>query len=809
MVDIAHSIFILRCDNSVSILTKTEEFIMITRIAEWLIGHRWWVMVCSLLLIAILAMGVKRLSFSIDYEYFFDKGNPELSAYEGLKSQYTDTDNLVFIVSPNSGDVFNREVLTVVEKLTELAWLLPYANRVDSISNFQYTYAEEDDLIVEPLVENASKLSDEGISKIRKVALTEPILLNQFQAADGKSTAVFTTFNLPNDSPQEIRDIVTQAKLIISELHTDFPNVDISPIGLTMLSYTYGQASKQDITQLTPLMFLFILLLVAVLTRSVWGTVMTMVIIGLVNLASYGAIGWMGVPITTVTAIAPTIIMAIVVAHAVHVIETYSQEWVRIGNKNQALVNSIVLNSPPIFITSLTTLIGFLAMNFNAVPPYRDLGNLIAISVCLAFVLCLGFLPAVLSLLPVKQRSNNRFSTWLDRLGVWVVGHRKVILAVSSLLFIASALFVPKIALNEKFVEQFDERFEFRRDSDFFTENISGVYSIEYGITPLPKTENSISRPKTLAKVDDFVGWLRQQTEIRHVFSITDTFKRLNKNLHEDQEAWYRLPEDSELSAQYLLLYQLSLPYGLDLNNQLTLKKDGTRVVVRFDDLNSEELIIMEQRIAQWWQLNGIDYQVTGASTTLMFTHIVERAVTSMISGTLVAFVFITLVMMVALRSVKLGLISMIPNVVPIIIGLGAWYFLEGQVGMSFAVVVVLTLGIIVDDTVHFLSKYRHGRKTLGLASKMAIRHTFKTVGVALCITTFALVAGFLVLSLSGFARNADMGLMAAITISIALLVDLFLLPALLLWFDGGSYGNAENSVNEVQNFNVDAESVL
>jgi len=790
-------------------LTKAEELIMTTRIAEWLIGHRWWVTVFSLSLIALLAMGAKRLSFSIDYEYFFDKGNPELNAYEGLKSQYTDTDNLVFVVEPKTGNVFNRDVLTVVEKITELAWQLPYANRVDSITNFQHTYAEGDDLIVESLAEDVSTLSIDDIAEIKRVALTEPVLLNQFQAADGNSTAVFTTFNLLNESPQEIRDIVTQAKIIISELHAEFPNINIRPIGLTMLSYTYGQASKQDITQLTPLMFIFILLLVAILTRSVWGTMMTMLIIVLVNLASFGAFGWMGIPITTVTAVAPTIIMAIVVAHAVHVIETYSQEWVRIGDKYQALVNSIVLNSPPIFITSLTTLIGFLAMNFNDVPPYRDLGNLIAISVILAFVLCLGFLPAVLSFLPVKQRSNNRFSGWLEGLGVWVVGHRKVILGVSSLLFVASTIFIPEIALNEKFVEQFDERFEFRRDSDFFTENISGVYSIEYGITPLPKAENSISRPQTLAKVDEFVGWLRQQAEIRHVFSITDTFKRLNKNLHEDQEAWYRLPEDSELSAQYLLLYQLSLPYGLDLNNQLTLKKDGTRVVVRFDDLNSEELILMEQRIAQWWQINGLDYQVTGASTTLMFTHIVERAVTSMISGTLVAFVFITLVMMVALRSVKLGLISMIPNVVPIIIGLGAWYFLEGQVGMSFAVVVVLTLGIIVDDTVHFLSKYRHSRETLGLAPTMAIRHTFKTVGVALCITTFALVAGFLVLSLSGFARNSDMGLMAAITISIALLVDLFLLPALLLWFDGNSDRGAESSVNKAKNSNVEAERAL
>ena len=773
--------------------------------AHWVLQHRTLVIVLTLLLVAAMASGIPRLRFSIDYEYFFGPDNPELQAYEKIKAAYTDTDNLVFIVAPKHGDVFSVETLTVVEKLTEKAWMLPFVNRVDSITNFQYTYADNqgEDLVVESLVENAEHLDVDAIKRVRQVALTEPSLTDFIQASDGSATSVIATFNLPNKSPQEIADLVAVAKTTIGALHAEYPNVEIKPIGLTMLSYTYGQASRQDIKQLTPLMFLLVLLLVALLTRSIWGTVLSMIVIVMTDLAAFGMFGWLNIPITTVTAVAPTIIMAIVVAHCVHLIETFMQQWQEGRTKKEALTLAIEMNLVPIFITSLTTLIGFLAMNFNDVPPYRDLGNLVAVAVVVAFVLSLSLLPVCLSLLPTRQRKIQSHHSWLGKMGGWVVEHRISVMLSSAVIFVGAVWLVPQNTLNEKFVEQFDERFEFRRNSDFYTDNISGIYSIEYSIQAPGEGELKAASPKALAQVDQFVKWLRNQPEIRHVYSITDTFKRLNRNMHNDADKWYQLPADPQLAAQYLLLYEMSLPFGLDVNNQLTLNKDATRVQVRFDDMPSSEMLRMENRIMDWWQQHAPDYNVTGASTTTMFTHIVKRAVDSMVSGTLLAFVLISVVMIISLRSFKLGLLSLVPNIAPIIIGLGAWAILDGEIGMSFAVVVVLTLGIIVDDTVHFLSKYQFARTRLKLDPKAAIQQTFSTVGVALCITSLALVGGFGVLSLSGFARNSDMGLMAAMTVGIALLVDLLLLPALLMAVEKRSPEKTENEqavVNAVSN---------
>ena len=750
-------------------------------ISSWTLQHRWLVLGLCLVMLTSMTAGLKHLRFSVDYEYFFGADNPELMAYNRLKETYTDTDNLVFIVIPKDSTVFHRQPLALIEELTEKAWLLPFANRVDSISNYQHTEATGDDLQVEYLAENAEHLSEEQLERVQRVALTEPNLLDFLQAKNGETTAVIATFNLPNESPEEIVSLVSEAKVLIADLEARYPDIKIKPIGLTMLSYTYGQASRQDIATLTPAMFGLIILLVALLTRSVWSTLLSFSVITATILASLGIFSWLRIPLTTVTAVAPTIMMAIVVAHVVHIIEGFYQEWQVGTNKTAALRKTIEINLTPIFVTSVTTLIGFLSMNFNDVPPYRDLGNLIAISVVVAFILSLFFLPALLSLLPVRPRKSTITQNQFEKLGQWVLGKRTPIL-LSATAFIAICIsLIPQNTMNEKYVEQFDESFEFRRDSDYFTDKISGIYSAEYSIVSPDKTENSITNPAMLRTVDAFTQWLRQQPETRHVLSITDTFKRLNMNMHGDDPSWYTLPDNQALASQYLLLYELSLPYGLDLNNQLNMEKTSTRVVVRFDDLDSSALMELEQRIEQWWLTHAPEYDVTGASTTLMFTHIVERAVNSMVFGTLAAFVLISGVMIMALRSWKLGLLSLIPNILPIVMGLGVWAMINGEIGMSFAVVVVLTLGIIVDDTVHFLSKFQHARKTLKLDDEAAIRYSFKTVGVAITTTTLALSSGFIVLSQSGFARNADMGLMAAITIFIALVVDLFVLPALLV----------------------------
>ena len=274
---------------------------------------------------------------------------------------------------------------------------------------------------------------------------------------------------------------------------------------------------------------------------------------------------------------------------------------------------------------------------------------------------------------------------------------------------------------------------------------------------------------------------MREQDRVIHVNTITDTFKRLNKNMHGDDPAFYRLPETREEAAQYLLLYEMSLPFGLDLNDQIDIDKSATRLTVTFENLHTEEVLAFEQKIAGWLQSNMPEMKFGVASATLMFAHIGSRNVPSMLLGTTLALILISFILILALRSTKLGVVSLLPNLLPAGMAFGIWGLMVGQVGLSLSVVTGMTLGIVVDDTVHFLSKYLRARREKGFDAEEAVRYAFNTVGVALWITTLVLVAGFVVLAQSHFALNAHMGMMTAITIAIALIMDFLFLPALLI----------------------------
>ena len=298
------------------------------------------------------------------------------------------------------------------------------------------------------------------------------------------------------------------------------------------------------------------------------------------------------------------------------------------------------------------------------------------------------------------------------------------------------------------------------------------------------QTSSGINEPKFLKAVADFSEWVRALPVTDHVSTISDVLKRLNRNMHADDDEYYRLPKERELSAQYLLLYEMSLPYGLDLNNQLNVDKSSTRVIGTFKNLTSAQQIDLEDNMYAWFAKNAPNYKVSIASPTLMFAHIGQRNINSMLIGTSFALILISLLLAFALRSIRYGLISLLPNLMPASIGFGLWYFLDGQVGLGLSVVTGMTLGIVVDDTVHFLSKYKHARDVYAKSSEEAVKYAFSSVGRALWITTLVLVAGFMVLAQSTFKINADMGLLTAVTIAVALIVDFLFLPPLLMLLD-------------------------
>jgi predicted RND superfamily exporter protein len=407
-----------------------------------------------------------------------------------------------------------------------------------------------------------------------------------------------------------------------------------------------------------------------------------------------------------------------------------------------------------------------------------------AIGVMLAFVLSVTFLPAMMMLLPVRPASEDtRGSLAMLRFAEFVIQRRRTLFWGMGLLILFLISQIPNNQLDDRFVTYFDETNAFRQATDFATDNLTGIYMIEYS---LESGENGgISDPTYLQTLEDFAQWYREQPYVMHVNTLTDIMKRLNRNLHADEDEWYRLPEERELAAQYLLLYELSLPFGLDLNNQINISKSATRFTVTLESISTQQLLALEQRAQDWMREHAPQMRIDGASSTIMFAHIGSRNIISMLEGTTLALVVISGILIFALRSLRIGLISLLPNLVPIAMAFGLWGLLVGEVGLALSVVSGMTLGIVVDDTVHFLSKYLRARREKGMNSEDAVRYAFSTVGTALWVTTLVLMVGFGILAFSHFQLNAGMGLLTAITLGLALLADFLFLPPLLIAFGG------------------------
>ncbi|NOX28145.1 MAG: MMPL family transporter [Gammaproteobacteria bacterium] len=749
----------------------------------WVIQWRWLIIIATLAFVTFAFLGTKNLVFTNDYRVFFGKDNPQLLAFDDMEQTYNKNDNVLFVLAPKDGNAFTAETLQAVHELTEQSWQIPYSTRVNSISNFQYTYAVgDDDLIVEDLILDPASITDSDIARIRDVALKEPNLVNNLISASGHVTGVNVTISLPGINESTETPEVTQfSRNLVNEFEQRYPNIEIYLTGMAIMNNAFGENSLNDMTSLIPLSFLLMLIMLAILTRAFAGTAVTFLVIGFSIITGMGLGGYLGFPITGPSTSAPIIILTIAIANSVHILMTLRQRLHAGADKKAAITESLRINLQPIFLASLTTCIGFLSLNFSDAPPFRDLGNFTALGVAGSFFFATLFMPALLSLLPMRARQSTPYSTrMMQNFAEWIIRNRQTLLySVGAVILVLIAL-IPKNELNDVFVEYFSEEVQFRVDTDFSVNNLNGIYRIDYSFES--SEPEGISNPEYLIALEKFTQWWRAQPEIRHVNSLADTMKRLNKNMHSDNEDWYRIPDNRELSAQYLLLYEMSLPYGLDLNNQVNIDKSATRISVTLETMSSNDLLAIEQRAQNWLLENTPTYSsFDGTGPSIMFANIGKRNIESMLIGTTLALIGISIILIFAFRSPKIGLLSLIPNLIPAAMGFGIWGLMVGQIGLSLSVVTGMTLGIIVDDTVHLLSKYLRARRENNADTFEAVRYSLVTVGPALLITSIILVLGFLVLTFSNFYFNSSMGLLTAIIIAMALIADfLFFLPLLM-----------------------------
>ncbi len=754
---------------------------LLDRYITCVLRFRWLVLALALLVMLAAAAGLPGLTITGSYRVLFGEDNPHLLAFDAVQDTYSASRSALIAVAPREGSVFTRETLDAVEELTEAAWLTPHSVRVTSLTNYFHSEAVEDELTIEPLVEDAMSLSDADLDRVRTIALNEPELVGQLVAEDGRVAALIIDFILSEPEEPAWEEISNYLGGQLDEARATHPDLSYFLTGNVILNQTFEDAG-QDAEDLIPVVFFVVMTIAALLLRSVYAAVAVGIAVVFVVLTAVGVAGWFGTMLTPISASVPIIVMAVGVAHSIHIVTTAQAEMREGLERNAALAASLRENMYPVFLTSATTAIGFLSLNTSNSPPFHVLGNLVALGVLFTFVYGVTLLPALLSVLPLRAPRHRAGRQGLfERLGDFVVARRRQILWLGILVVAVFAAGLPRNEASDNWLHHFDERYPFRTDTEFIVENLTGLDRLDYSLSS--GTEGGITEPEYLRKVDAFAAWYRAQPEVLHVQAFPDIMKRVNKSMHGDDPAFYRIPEEPDLAAQFLLLYEFSLPFGADLNDRIDIGKSSTRMTVALDNTSTKEHLDIDARAQAWLQDNAPDLAGPASGFTMISAHLSDRNVESMLRGTILATGLISLILLLVFRNVRVGLICLVPNFVPAAMAFGLWGYLSGVIGLGASVVVAVAIGIIVDDTIHFVSKYLSGRRQ-GLSSPEAVRATFRTVGPALWATTAILVAGFLVFAASGYEPSWTLGVLVSITISIALIADLLLLPALLMAVD-------------------------
>ncbi|MEC8523258.1 MAG: MMPL family transporter [Pseudomonadota bacterium] len=755
---------------------------------EWverMATDRAWVVIVFMVIVSSLAaVGAGNLYFRGDYKVFFEEGYGPLNDFEEMQKIFNKSDSIGVLVVPQGDTVIDEEILTLIQEYTDEAWQTPFSSRVDSLTNYQNTWAEYDDMMVEDMVLYPDALTPEDLVRIRDTALAEPSLNGRIISPSTDVSLINITLQLPDvtDNTANVASVMDFVRDLSAQYAERYPNVAFYHTGIIPMNYSFATEGQKDMMTLVPAMLLLIVVLLAVLLRSVYAMVATVIVLVLTISATMGLAGWMGFFLSTGTINVPIVVLTIAVADCVHVVATMQYGMKQGMNRKEAVRYSLELNWMPIFITSATTAVGFLTLMMSESPVFADFGFLCAMGVMLAYVMSVTLFPALLAVFPVsaggrvdgKAPAMAHFGDFVIRNQTPLLWGGVVVVAILSALALRNEV-------NDVATEYFADSTAYRQSVDKQADTLSGSQSIDWAM--YVDEAGGISNPEFIAVMHEFTNWLENQPEIDHVSGLSDIFMRLNKNMHGDDPEWYVIPDDRELAAQYLLLYEMSLPYGLDLNNQVNVDKSAVRMTSVLKNLGSVEIVSLENRAKAWMDENGQGIRLTAASPSVMFSHIGETNMRSMMLSMFVALFIISGILIFALRSLRLGIISLFPNVTPALVGFGFWTFISGEINLGLSIVSSMTLGIIVDDSVHFLSKYKRARSE-GMSTEEAVRYSFINVGRALLITTLVLMLGFSMLAFSAFRLNSDMGIATSLIILIALIIDFLILPPLLLWLD-------------------------
>ena len=752
--------------------------------AEKIIQYRYLSILFCLILLVTSFRGVGGIAFSPDTEQFFPEDYPIAENHLQIEDTFYSSDSVIIALGVDEGTVFEPRILNLIEEITNKAWSTPYSIRVDSLSNFSFVRAEGDDLIVEPFIEESLEWNQEKINERSALIEKEEQAYGTILSKDKKTTFINISIDAPKDDVEkEYAESMEHIFSFIDPLKENYPEADIRYAGIVFVEYLSPLIIKAEMPILIPTLLFVLLLSLFILLRNVVAVIGSLTVIVFSVITSVGILGHFNTTVSQPFLMVVIVVATLAVADCVHLFNVYFQSKLEKSAKH-SIIKSLQLNLEPLLLTSLTTSIGFLCLNLAPIPALRVVANGIVIGVIAAFIFSIFFLAPLMSFFNVKASSQIENQTKLSRrVGQFSLKNRKKILWLVPLFSIFFMSFIPLNETKDNPMEFYSDRYtSVAEDTKWLAKRLGGTFLVTYEYV----SEDLISAPEYLRQLDDLTSWLEKQDEVLSVNSLSKVIKNLNRTLNGDDESWYVIPEDSELIAQYLFFYEMSLPFGLDLTSTINQERTSTKITVSLKEIDSKAFIKFYDKVENYANSSIVSGNLSeGGGTRSVMSFMGMILAEQLLYALIIGFVVITLTIALFYRSLSTGLITAIPNVLPIGVAFGIWGIFSSNVSMLVSLGIGCTLGIVVDFSVHFLSKYLHARRDLGLTAEESILYAFETVGFPLTIMTVSLCLGFAVLLLASFMPLRGFAGITMVSFVAALIIDLLLFPAILIAWDG------------------------
>jgi predicted RND superfamily exporter protein len=742
-------------------------------------------------------------------ESFFHKDDGALLDYNSFRDQFGKDE--LFIIALDPPEVFDLKFLGKLKALHEdLEENVPYVDEITSLVNARHTRGEGDLLVVEDLLEDWPE-TEARLAEIRERALANPHYVNNLISGDGSFTAVvlkaqtyvggeyedvISGFDgavedpaagepgrgdyLSNEQNIEILDAVNS----VLEKY-EAPDFPVHLAGTPVVVAALDRGIQRTMRTLTPLSMLLIVVLLLVMFRRLSGVLYPVVIVTVSMLSTFGVMAALGLPVTHITQILPTFLIVVGVGDSVHILAVFYLRFDRTGDREGAVVYALGHSGLAVLMTSLTTAAGLFSFVAADVAPISDLGAVAPVGVLLAFAYTVVLLPALIALFPLKRKmrkgaeGDSPMGRLLSGMAGVSCGHPFKIILVSFAILVLSVAGTMKIRFSHNALKWFPEDHAVRKATALIDERLKGTVLLEVVVDT--GEENGLHEPEVLERLDgsvEYVEGLRvEDVFVGKAWTLTTVLKEINRALNEDRPEFYSVPGERKLVAQEFLLFESSGSDDLEEVVDTEFRKARFTLRAPFRDAVKYKRLL--DSVSEHFRGRYPDEEIKVTGVMALFIAMINNAISTMAKSYAIALSIITVLMMLLIGRVRIGMLSMVPNLIPILMILGLMGWADIPMDLSNILVGSVAIGLVVDDTIHFMHNFRRYFEESGDVRE-AVTRTLQTTGRAILVTSVVLSGGFFICMLAEMKNTYYYGLLTGSAVVLALVADFFLAPALM-----------------------------